>query len=228
MVGPTARAPARPGTLAVTLVAAGAALGIAAGYVGFVLGLPIYLDTIGTCVVAIVLGPWWGAATGVLTNVGAAVFLGPSNIPFALANVAAALLWGYGVRNLGLGRTGTTYFLLNVVVGVVTGAIGGIIALIVFGGSTGHPSDTITGALVAWGSALANAVFTSSILTSVADKVISGSVALAIIASLPPRYSAGLRLPGQVSGRTLLVATIGAVTGLVILLVYLRVLAPPA
>jgi energy-coupling factor transport system substrate-specific component len=228
MAAPSVRAPASPipTTLLVTLIPAAAALSIVASYIAVALGLPIYLDAIGTCVVAIVLGPWWGALTGVLTNVGGAFFFGPTNIPFALANVLAALLWGYGVRRLGLGRSAVAYFVLCVVVGVVTGAIGAVIALFVFGGSTGHPSDVVTGALLAAGAALVNAVFTSSILTSVADKVISGFLAVAIIGALPPRYTDGVVIPGDVGGRTLVVATGGVVAGIAILLVYLFVIAP--
>ena len=38
------------------------------------LGLPVYLDMVGTAFSAILLGPWWGALVGALTNVaGAAV-----------------------------------------------------------------------------------------------------------------------------------------------------------
>ena len=229
MTAPTLRAqgPAIPTTFIVTLIPAAAALSIVASYVAVALGLPIYLDAIGTCVIAIVLGPWWGALTGVLTNVGGAFFFGPSNIPFALANVLAALIWGYGVRTFGMGRNPVTYFALCVIVGIATGAAGAVIALFVYGGATGHPSDVVTAALVAAGGALVNAVFTSSILTSVADKVISGFVAVAIIGALPPRYTHGLPLPAEVGTRTLLVATLGTVAGIAILLVYLLVLAPP-
>jgi energy-coupling factor transport system substrate-specific component len=222
-----AQAPAIPTTFVITLIPAAAALSIAASYVAVLLGLPVYLDAIGTCVIAIVLGPWWGALTGVLTNVGGAFFFGPTNIPFALANVLAALIWGYGVRTFRLGRNPVTFFGLCVIVGVATGAAGGVIALFVFGGATGHPSDVITATLIAAGSALANAVFTSSILTSVADKVISGFVAVAIIGALPPRYTVGAPLPAAVGTRTLLVATGGTIAGIAILLVYLVALAPP-
>ena len=85
----------------------------------------------------------------------------------------------------------------------------------------------ITATLLAAGSALVNAVFTASILTSVADKVISGFVAVAIIGALPPRYTDGVRLPAAVGTRTLVVATAGTVAGVAILLVYLVALAPP-
>jgi energy-coupling factor transport system substrate-specific component len=210
-----------PVSLVVTLVPAGAALDIVAGYVSSALHLVVYLDTIGTCVVAIVLGPWWGALVGVLANVGGAVYNGPSNIPFGLANAVAGLLWGYGVRSLMLGRNATTYFALNVVVGVVVGALAALIALVVFGGTTGHASDAITAGLVMAGEALREAVLTSSVLTSLGDKIIVGFVALPIIGALPRSLTAGIRLPGEVGLGSLLVATLGAVAGVAVILVYL-------
>jgi energy-coupling factor transport system substrate-specific component len=106
----------QPTTVIVTLVPAAAALNVVGGYLNGVLGLPTFLDMIGTCVAAIVLGPWWGALAGALSNVVGALFYGPSNIPFALVNVVGALVWGYGVRRFGMGRTATRYFVLNVLV----------------------------------------------------------------------------------------------------------------
>ena len=55
MDAPTApaRAAPIPTTFIVTLIPAAAALSIAASYVAVLLGLPIYLDAIGTCVIAI-------------------------------------------------------------------------------------------------------------------------------------------------------------------------------
>jgi energy-coupling factor transport system substrate-specific component len=210
-----------PTTLVVTLVPAAAALDIVGGYLNGLLSLPTYLDTIGTCVAAIVLGPWWGAAAGILANIGGAVYLGPTNIPFGLANALAAVLWGYGVRSLLLGRNPYTYFGLNAVVGVAVGALGALIALVVFGGTTGHASDAITAALVQAGEALRDAVLTSSVLTSLGDKIIAGFVGLAIIRALPSSLTEGLVLPGEVGMRSLLLATAGTVLGVAVILVYL-------
>lgn len=218
----------QPTTMIVTLVSAGAALNVVSSVVAGALGLPVYLDTIGTLVVSVVLGPWWGALTGVLTNLVGALYYGPTNIPFALANVTAALLWGYGVRSLGLGRRAWTYFLLCAAVGIATGAVGAVVALFVFGGSTGHASDAITAVFVAVGGELARAVFGSSVLTSMADKIISGFVGLAIIRALPPDLTEGLALPGDVGMRSLLIATVGTVIGVAIVVAYVLVLAPPA
>ena len=212
--------PIPPTTLIVTLVPAAAALDIVGGVLTTSIGLPIYLDTIGTCVAAIVLGPWWGALAGILANLGGAVFLSPTNIPFGLVNALAALMWGYGVRTFLLGRNPYTYFGLNAAVGVATGAVGALIALVVFGGTTGHPSDALTAALVQAGEALREAVLTSSVLTSLGDKIIAGFVALAIIRALPPSLSDGLVLPGPVGMRSLSLVTVGTVIGVAIVLVY--------
>ena len=49
------------------------------GTINTALKLPTFLDMIGTCVAAIVLGPWWGALVGVITNVGGS-FIGTSAV----------------------------------------------------------------------------------------------------------------------------------------------------
>ena len=216
MDAPTApaRAPAIPTTFVVTLIPAAAALSIAASYVAVALGLPIYLDAIGTCVIAIVLGPWWGALTGVLTNVGGAFFFGPSNIPFALANVLAALIWGYGVRTFRMGAQPGD--VLRAVRDRRDRDAAPPAASSRCSCSAGRPATRRTSSRPRCSPPArrsSNAVFTSSILTSVADKVISGFVAIAIIGALPPRYTDGLPLPAEVGTRTLLVATVGTVAG---------------
>jgi hypothetical protein len=210
-----------PTAVVVTLIPAAAALDIVGSILNGLLNLPTYLDTIGTCVVAIALGPWWGALAGVLANIGGAVYYGPTNIPFGLANALAGLLWGYGVRSLLLGRNPYTYFGLNAVVGVAVGAVGALIALVVFGGTTGHASDAITAALVQAGETLRDAVLGSSVLTSLGDKIIAGFVGLAILRALPDSLTADLRLPAEVGMRSLLVATAGTVAGVAVILVYL-------
>jgi energy-coupling factor transport system substrate-specific component len=226
MVGSQARRTGGvPVALIVTLVPAAAAVGLAANYAAGLLKLPIYLDTIGTCVVAILLGPWWGALVGVITNLVGSIQYGPTNIPFAVVNIVAALMWGYGVRSLRVARREPGFFLLNAAVGLATGAVAAPIVIFVSGGATGHPSDIITAAFA--GAGLAWAVFSSSVLTSLADKIISGYIALAIIQALPASLSDGIALPEQAGIRRVVVAAVGVVIGVAITLVYV-LLTPPA
>ena len=109
-----------PLSYVVAIVPVAAALNVVGGTINTALNLPTFLDMIGTAVAAIVLGPWWGALVGVMGNVAGAFFTGPVGIPFALANVAGALVWGYGVRSLGMGATVTRFFILNILVALAT------------------------------------------------------------------------------------------------------------
>jgi energy-coupling factor transport system substrate-specific component len=200
-----------PTTLVVTLVPLAVAVNFVANYAVAALGLPIYLDTIGTFLASVLLGPWWGALAGVLTNVVGAVPNGVSNLLFAPVNVAAALLWGYGIRRFGLGRNAIVFFLLAAAVGVVTGALATPIVLYLFGGSTGHPSDLITATLSSFG--IERAALVASVASSVPDKVIAAYAGLAITAALPPAVAARAVLPEAPGTRRLVVAIIGMLVG---------------
>lgn len=215
-----------PLTLVVTLVPVAAALNIVGGTINGALNLPTFLDMIGTCVSAIVLGPWWGAVVGVITNVGGSLINGPIGIPFALVNVAGALVWGYGVRSWGLGGSTIRYFFLNVLVSLAVSAVAAPIVVFVFGGATGHSSDAITAAFAQAGQDLITAVFASNVIVSLADKIISGYVGLAIIQALPANLTSGITLPRQQGMSKVLVSVIGIVIGVAFLLVYMLILAP--
>lgn len=217
-----------PLTLVVALVPAAAALNIVGSTINNALKLPIFLDMIGTAVAAIVLGPWWGALVGVITNVGGSLINGPIGIPFALANVAGALVWGYGVRSWGMGRNNVTYFILNILVALAVTAAATPIVIFVFGGATGHSSDALTAAFAQAGQSLLTSVLASNIIVSLADKIIAGYVALAIIGALPANLTAGIKLPVQRGMKGVLVAVGGVVIGVALLLFYQLVLAPPA
>jgi energy-coupling factor transport system substrate-specific component len=208
-------------TQAVMLVALGAAVDVLGGWVAGLLHVPVFLDTIGTFVVAAVLGPWWGAAAGVGNNVVSALFNGPSSAPFAVVSVAVALVWGYGLRTFGMGRNAWTFFALNLVVALVAAVISSPIVLVVYGGATGHASDAITAAFELAGKSLASAVLVSNLVLNAADKLITGYVGLAIVRALPDQYLAGLRLPATSRLGILAMAVVGVGLGVVLALVYL-------
>lgn len=169
------------------------------------LGLPIYLDMVGTALAAIVLGPWRGAAVGVSTNVLGYFLSGVASLPFALVNLVGALVWGYGVHRFGWGRTIVRFFALNLVVAVSCTLTAVPILHWGFDGSVGHQQDDLTGNLLALSEQYAVALGFSNLLTSVADKMISGFVALvgatwlghslAGLPATPPRFLAERRSP---------------------------------
>ncbi|MGA8258472.1 MAG: hypothetical protein WB767_18020 [Nocardioides sp.] len=155
------------------------------------LGLPLYFDMVGTAVAAIFLGPWWGALVGLLTNVLGVASSGASSLPFAAVNIAGALVWGYGVRRYGSALTIPRYFVLNIAVALACTLVAAPIIVIMFGGETGHSTDTMIGDAAAFSHNLVLAVVGVNLLTSVADKMIAGFVALVALEMAPRSWIAG-------------------------------------
>jgi energy-coupling factor transport system substrate-specific component len=148
------------------------------------LGLPLYFDMLGTCVAAIALGPWWGAGVGLTTNLLGASINSTAAIPFAAVNVVGALVWGYGIRMFGMGRTLPRFFSLNIIVALTCTLTAVPILVLFFNGAVGHSSESLTGAFSHLGETLVLAVFSSNLVSSVADKLIAGFVALVILGLL--------------------------------------------
>lgn len=55
----------------------------------------LFLDTVGTILGSVILGPFWGMLIGGGTNLVLGVTTSPTNIPFALVNMAVGLIVGY-------------------------------------------------------------------------------------------------------------------------------------
>lgn len=186
--GFTKKGLAVPRSYIYALIPAAVALNVVGGYINTVLRLPTFLDTIGTAVVAMTVGPWWGALAGATTNIIKGFTVGPISIPFAASNVAAALVWGYGVR-WGMGKSFVRFLILSLIVAFVVACVNVPIAVFIFGGATGHFSDVITAAFLGMGQRLIVSVFSAKILVELADKIISSFVALAILRALPASMS---------------------------------------
>jgi energy-coupling factor transport system substrate-specific component len=168
------------------LMLAGLALNlIGRGFVLF-LDFPLHLDMMGTAVVAIALGPWRGAAVGASTGVVGMGLSGSSSLTFGLVNVAGALAWGYGVRWFRGGASIPRFVALNLFTALVCSLAAVPILLGFYGGvETRHSFGDVTASFDALWSSHAASVFVANYVTSALDKMLSGFVALAAIASLP-------------------------------------------
>ncbi|MAM53841.1 ECF transporter S component [uncultured Microbacterium sp.] len=148
------------------------------------LRLPVYLDMIGTATAAFALGPWYGLAVGVSTNLLAALITSPETMLFGLVNAAGAVLWGYGIRRFA--HTIPRFVVLNLVVALVCTLIAAPLnGLLYDGDGSGHVTDAyITALRTAQGMWLA--VFSVNFLASLADKLIAGFAALALARLVAP------------------------------------------
>jgi energy-coupling factor transport system substrate-specific component len=174
------------GLFVLGVIALAVAVNVAGTAVVLLLPLPFYLDMVGTAIAAIAFGPWYGVAAAAATHaLVAATHSSMAGVPYALVNVVGALLWGYGVRSWRLGRTPLRFLGLNVLVAVACTIVAAPITLVAYGGVSPNVgasglSDHLAGA----GAGILFAVVASNIITSVADKLIAGFVALAVAPSL--------------------------------------------
>ncbi|GAA1948347.1 ECF transporter S component [Microbacterium aquimaris] len=148
------------------------------------LSLPLFLDMIGTATTAFVLGPWYGVIVGLTTNALGAIVTSPETVVFGLVSATGAVLWGYGIR--GFARTIPRFILLNMLVALACTLVAvPLNGFLYDGDSSGHATDAYVNALrTAQGMWLA--LFSVNFLASLIDKMIAGSLALALARLLTP------------------------------------------
>jgi energy-coupling factor transport system substrate-specific component len=165
-------------------------IGVAINIVGFqltnVLRLPIFLDTIGTILIGVIAGPWVALLAGLITNLINAIF-NPTFLPYALTSMAIGVGVGY-LSKSGMFKTIPKTIFSGIIITLIATIVSAPITVFVFGGVTGSTSSIITAAFLATGQQLWTAVFSSSIITEIADKIISVLIVFFIVKKMSNRY----------------------------------------
>ncbi|PZQ88086.1 MAG: histidine kinase [Leifsonia xyli] len=174
-------------TATIAMIPVAIALNIVIGQIVAVIGLPVYIDSIGTVLVSAVAGPAAGVVTGILTNVIWGLTLSPIALPFAVVQVVIGVLAGYAAR---WGMFRRWYFapIAGAVTGVVAAMISAPIAAFIFGGATGGGTGAIVGAFQAMGQSLLGATTLQGLLSDPLDKLITFTIVVIILAALPNRF----------------------------------------
>ena len=81
----------------------------------------------------------------------------------------------------------------------------------------------MTAAFLGMGQNLIVSVFSSNILVSLADKIISGYVGLAIIEALPENLTSSARLPKSEGLKRIIIPLVGVLIGVAIILLFLAI-----
>lgn len=151
------------------------------------LKLPVYLDMVGTAIAALALGPWAGAGVGAATNVLGVVSSGWFSLAFLPVNVCGALVWGYGVRRFGLGRSVPRFFGLCLAVALACSLLAVPILVLFFGGAVSGYEISFSTTLRGMGDQLLLAVSITNLIASTCDKLISGFAAMVALSAMPSR-----------------------------------------
>ena len=159
------------------------AVNIVLGIITISLGIPLYLDTLGTVLVAALVGPLPGAVVGALTNIITGLMYSVTDIPFCLVSIAVALIVGFTVKKFKF--TLPVAVILGLVLSVVSPVIGTPIGIFVYGGLNGSFSDVLVMGLVQSGQSIFAASFLRNIASNLVDKVGTLIIAWAIVKWLP-------------------------------------------
>jgi energy-coupling factor transport system substrate-specific component len=162
-------------------------INIVVGQITSALGLPLYLDSIGTILVAVVAGPAAGAVTGGLSNVIWGLTLSPLALPFAIVAIVIGAVAGWAAR-IGVFRTYWAPPIAGIVTGIVAALASSPISAFIFGGATGGGTGAIVQAFQAFGNSLLASTTLQGLLSDPLDKLITFTVVMFILLALPTRF----------------------------------------
>ena len=173
-------------TTTLTLIPVAIVLNLVLGQTISLLKLPIFLDSIGSVLVAILSGLWAAAVTGLLTNLIGGV-IDPFFPAFAPVAIVIGLVAGFCAR-VGWFRVWWKVVLTGLLIALAAAIVATPIRVLLFGGITASGSSFFIAYLLATGSAMVQSVFAVTFLTNVLDKVITALIAWIIVLRLSRRY----------------------------------------
>lgn len=176
-------------TITLALMAVGIVLNIALGQVVSLLKLPIFLDSIGTVIVALLAGPWAGGLTGLLTNLIWGMISDPVAAAFAPVAMIIGIVAGLCAK-YGLFKTWWQAIISGVIISLALSVVAIPIRVYMFGGVTGSGADFITAYFLAAGQSLFGSVLITVIADNLVDKIATALLAWGIVQGLPKRFIA--------------------------------------
>ncbi len=167
----------------------GVAVNLVIGQVAAVLLLPVFLDTIGTVLVAALVGPRAAIAAGLTSQVLNAVLSGNFTwLPFGLVQIVIAL-YAAAASRLGAFRSLGWAVSAGVGLGVVAASTSAPISYFLFGGVTAGGVTLVTTVLRGLGAPLPVAVAAASYATDVLDKALVFALVAVVLRSIPSQMA---------------------------------------
>lgn len=181
-------------TMTWVLIPVAIAINVVIGQIVFLLKLPVYLDSIGTMLVAVVCGPWAGALTGTLSNTIWGLAIDPNALPWWPVALLIGFVTGWCARG-GLFRNTWKVLITGFIVALVAALASAVVNMLLIGGITASGSSLITAYLLQTGRSMIESVLSTNFLVEPVDKISTALLAFAIIRGLSVRYLARFPRP---------------------------------
>jgi len=175
-------------TRTLVLISAAVVINIVAGQVVRMLNIPLYLDSVGTVLVAVLAGPLAGGIAGAVTNLIWGLILTPVAAAFIPVSIITGLCAGWLAR-AGMFKTWWRAIVSGILIAIPTTIVSIPIIVFLFGGVTGGGPDYAVAYMAAVGSSIIKSVAFSNLGVNTVDKALTSLVAFVVISRLPMRLT---------------------------------------
>lgn len=182
------------------LVPAAVAINLVVGRVAAELALPVYLDTLGTMLVAVLTGLPGGVLVGTVSQLFAGMLSGYQWLPFVVIQWLIALLAAVAANRGGF-ATPLRSAVWGIACGTLSGLISAVISYLLFKGVTAGGVTAIGTLLRGLGFPLATAVTAASLVTDILDKTVAFLVVGSLLRALPKRILGRFPIAARAVGR---------------------------
>ena len=167
---------------ALVLIVISIAINMIGGQLASMVKLPIFLDSVGTLISAVLLGPVIGMLTGLLTN----LLWGLLTDPIAAAFAPVAMVTGWLAR-AGWFRTLPKVVVSGVIITLAVTVVAVPLRTALFGGVTGSGADLFVAWMHSMGQNLVESVAITVIGANLVDKILTAVIVWLLLRQLPIR-----------------------------------------
>ncbi|NFT05498.1 ECF transporter S component [Clostridium botulinum] len=165
-------------------------INLVGGFIALSFKLPIYIDTIGTLLSAVLLGPINGGIVGGLTSIVNGSTFDPISFYFMPVQIIVGLSTGVCFKNSKFeGIKSALSIILITILGSITASI---VAAFVFNGVTSSGSSIFVAIFKNLGISTVTAVFSTQIFTDLLDKAVSFALVFSVVKAMPIKITMSL------------------------------------
>lgn len=173
-------------SLSLVLIVICIAINMIGGQLVSMLKLPIFLDSIGTLISAVLLGPWIGMLTGLLTNLLWGLLTDPVAAAFAPVAMVIGLVAG-GMARAGWFRTLPKVIVSGIIITLAVTVVAVPLRTWLFGGVTGSGADLFVAWMHSMGQNLLESVAITVLGANLIDKILTAIIVWVLLRQLPQR-----------------------------------------
>lgn len=168
------------------LIVIAVAINMIGGQLISMLKLPVFLDSIGTLISAVLLGPLIGMLTGLITNLIWGLLTDPIAAAFAPVAMVIGLVAGW-LAKAGWFRTLPKVTLSGVVITLAVTVVAVPIRTALFAGVTGSGADLLVAWMHSMGQNLVESVALTVLGANLVDKILTAVIVWILLRQLPQR-----------------------------------------